>query len=78
MKVSKEEILKKLQDKGLLSNKLAVDDLLTTYDFFLQALVNEEAELLEELLRIQEKLDANETLTYLEEVFYKYVTAKYK
>jgi len=78
MKVSRIDIINKLKEKGLLLNISVEDELLTTYDFFLETLVNEETGLLEEILRIQEKIDANLELTYLEDIFYKYVVAKYK
>lgn len=77
MTAKKNDIIQKLKAKGLLIDASIERELLTAYSVFLQRLVDEEYTLLEEILRIQEKIEAKEELTYLEEVFFKYVQDKY-
>jgi hypothetical protein len=77
MTAKKDDIIQRLKAKGLVIDASIERELLTAYSVFLQRLVDEEYTLLEEILRIQEKKEANEELTYLEEVFYKYVQDKY-
>lgn len=77
MTAKKDDIIQRLKAKGLVIDASIERELLTAYSVFLQRLVDEEYTLLEEILRIQEKKEANEELTYLEEVFFKYVQDKY-
>ncbi|MBC8753920.1 hypothetical protein H2O64_04510 [Kordia sp. YSTF-M3] len=78
MKKSNKDILNKLIEHGYKIDKSKGEKLLLVYSDFLEVLVNEEYELLNEVLRLEEKKDNNEELTYLEAIFYNYVAKKYK
>ncbi len=78
MKANKYIIIQKLKDKGLVLDASIEKELLTSYSVFLQGLVDDEVHILEEVLRIQEKIVAEKKITYLEDVFYEYVVTKYK
>ena len=77
MKAKKDDIIQKLKEKGLVIDASVEKELLTAYSIFLQGLVDEEVTLLEEILKIQEKIEANEELSYLENIFFTYVVDKY-
>ncbi|WP_046759088.1 hypothetical protein [Kordia jejudonensis] len=78
MKADKDNIIQILKEKGLVIDAVTEKELLTVYSIFLQNLVDDEVTILEEILRIEEKIETNEKLTYLEDVFHKYVINTYK
>ena len=78
MKADKDNIIQILKGKGLVIDAATEKELLTIYSVFLQSLVDDEVTILEEILRIEEKIKADKKLTHLEAVFHKYVIDKYK
>jgi len=70
------EILKDLITKGIITQDISKDLSLSFVDF-MKSESNKEIELLEEVERVIEKKNKGVALSFLEERFYKYFIAKY-
>lgn len=73
----RESIIRKLKTRGLIGESV-YEDLLFTFDEFIETLAKDELLLLEEIERIDEKINNNETLTFLEKAFFNFFLESYK
>ena len=73
---TRKEIISRLKLLGLVTDT-DIENLTLTFDDFLQGLSNEKDQLLKEILRIKEKKNKGQTLSFIEERLLEYIQEKF-